>query len=805
MKKREKENVNLKQSEKKKKILIGIGIFSIILLIVGVSYAWWTSTAVQQSINKITSDCLSLEIEDVNNSAINLEKAYPITDAEANLLTPYSFKIKNVCNNSSEYSVNLEIMDLGENQLSSQYLSMNFNGEGKKRLTDYQSVDPTYKKSDYTANEARALTTGVLNAKESVTYSLKIWMDESVTIDDPTMNKEWIGKISVTSSLIQIASNTFSEYLINKSKTDTSIEQLNHDETDQTSALTDYRYVGANPNNYVYFGCSDNCTEDNLYRVIGVLPTQSTESGEYKNRVKLIKANYYIEEESGLLKDTNATYPAGGGSGKGYQWNSSASNQWQTSTLQSRVLNGVYWNSLGEYQGYIEQAKWYLGAPHYDSYTTYTPDEFYNIERSNTKGYSGGETNFIGNIGLMYPSDYGYSIGNGYREESVYNNSGKYVSDAWLYNLESKYYEWTMTPESGNSRVRAWYLYPAGYLCYDNYVSDSSFVWGVRPTFYLKEDVMYKSGNGSIDNPYKISLNTENFSDYLINKSNQDTSIVKVDHEATEQTTALEDYRYVGSNPNNYVYFGCEGNECTEDNLYRIIGVLPTQSSENGEYENRVKLIKANSWAGETSVNSSTALGGKGYIWNNENNNKWEASTLKGILNGEYYSSLGEYQKYIGLTKWYLGGALYRNYTENTTDGYYISERGNVPGNSQGALFTISNIGLMYLSDYGYSMEVGDSSLWKTQSIYQNREEYKSRAWLYNLENQYYEWTMTPEASHTDSGYVFAWLILPGGYPSLYHGVSQSRYMGVRPTFYLKSSVQYTSGDGSINNPYRIG
>ena len=245
---------------KKKKITLGAGIIGLVVLIVGVSYAWWTNTATQESINKITSDCLSLEIEDIDNSAINLEKAYPITDSEANLLKPYTFKISNVCNSNTEYSVNLEIMDLGESQLSSQYLSMDFNGEGKKRVNEYESVEPTYKKSDYTANEARALTTGVLRAKESITYTLKIWIDESVTINDPVMNKEFIGKISVTSSMTEMASTKLAEYIVNKSKTDETMEEFSHEATDQTPELTDYRYTGSNPNNYVYFGCEDNCT-----------------------------------------------------------------------------------------------------------------------------------------------------------------------------------------------------------------------------------------------------------------------------------------------------------------------------------------------------------------------------------------------------------------------------------------------------------------------------------------------------------------------------------------------------------------
>ena len=49
------------------------------------------------------------------------------------------------------------------------------------------------------------------------------------------------------------------------------------------------------------------------------------------------------------------------------------------------------------------------------------------------------------------------------------------------------------------------------------------------------------------------------------------------EHEATEQTPALTDYRYIGDDPYNYVYFNCDSldnqNEDTCE-VWRIIGVF---------------------------------------------------------------------------------------------------------------------------------------------------------------------------------------------------------------------------------------
>ena len=71
----------------------------------------------------------------------------------------------------------------------------------------------------------------------------------------------------------------------------------------------------------------------------------------------------------------------------------------------------------------------------------------------------------------------------------------------------------------------------------------------------------------------KISINHENYHDgsgtktaveFLKSKANsksitnyEDGNIVEMytfDHDATEQTTALTDYRYIGKYPNNYIF-----------------------------------------------------------------------------------------------------------------------------------------------------------------------------------------------------------------------------------------------------------
>ena len=88
--------------------------------------------------------------------------------------------------------------------------------------------------------------------------------------------------------------------------------------------------------------------------------------------------------------------------------------------------------------------------------------------------------------------------------------------------------------------------------------------------------------------------------DEIINKSNDvdieyndDTKgeTFKFEHPSTEQTIELVDYRYIGDNPNNYIYFNCTYSEdISTCEIWRIIGVFDVED-ENGNIETRTKII----------------------------------------------------------------------------------------------------------------------------------------------------------------------------------------------------------------------
>ena len=232
-------------------------------------------------------------------------------------------------------------------------------------------------------------------------------------------------------------------------------------------------------------------------------------------------------------------------------------------------------------------------------------------------------------------------------------------------------------------------------------------------------------------------------------------------------------YRYAGANPNNYVCFGSDAATCPNDNLYRIIGVFGSQ----------VKLIK------------NTSIGG--YYWSGSISNRsnvWSNSTLNtGTLNGTYLNGLGTtWNEMIETTTWKVGGNTSSNISEQTVKNAYRNEIVSPAANTT----YNAKIGLMYVSDYYYA---ASPTYWSYAGNSSSGASYDYRAatgsnWMYLGA---YEWTISRISNSTDM--VFGVL-----YSGCFFGGNVTSGSSVRPSFYLKSNVAITSGDGSSTSPYRV-
>ena len=264
---------------------------------------------------------------------------------------------------------------------------------------------------------------------------------------------------------------------------------------------------------------------------------------------------------------------------------------------------------------------------------------------------------------------------------------------------------------------------------------------------------------------------------YLLKKTNPITvtnytdgdihEMYTFEHEATEQTPALTDYRYIGSDPNNYVSFN-------NGEVWRIIGVFDTDDG-TGKYEKRIKLIR------------NESLGNM--QWNSSTKNEWLGSPMQVYLN-DTYTLNDKSSEMIAASKWYLGGRA----GSGNCEAFYASERSETVNNADRSKNWTGLVGLMYPSDYIYTYALGvDDTCYNTSRSCDNGT--PSSGWIYKSAS--IQWTMTPRSS--DTFCVFN--VRSSGYVDCY-GTNQS--YETRPVVYLKPNVKIKSGDGSIDSPYEF-
>ena len=186
---------------KKSIIFISISLVLIILLGIGVSYSMWNISVSQETTNMAESKCFDLSITNKENN-ISLNNAYPISNDKGKSLTPYTFTITNTCDITTEYSVNLEV--LNNSTLSSKFIDVMFEGN-INLLSSYDSID----KVNTSSIESRKLTTGILKSKESKDYSLRLWIDYNTTLEDLNNEiKSFKSKIVVVGKPINYTGDT---------------------------------------------------------------------------------------------------------------------------------------------------------------------------------------------------------------------------------------------------------------------------------------------------------------------------------------------------------------------------------------------------------------------------------------------------------------------------------------------------------------------------------------------------------------------------------------------------------------------
>ena len=547
------------QARKKKIIIISLVI--IVLALIGITYAFLRLRLEGEKVITIRVKGLDVELDESGSDGINIENAIPVSDEEGKSNQAYKFSIINNDKKKITYGLYL---DNDEEQKS----DCDTEKGSSCGLLNHDVISYQLKKNGSVIGEGTlsSLEDNLLHNSEGIEskgtdkYELVIWLNK--TAENDSIDKYYFGRIRVDAveykeppkaidALLANYTNDedVQDYDLGYTKTDVNAKEnkmyvFNHASSKGSQQsdwsedeLKSYRYIGANPNNYVTFN-----NEKAGWRIIGI-ETVDDGTGKREKRIKLIRKDLLPVGTDNYLSWDNK--PSGTGSSESEY----GSNDWYDSRLMyllnpnhegetTGVSGSIYWNRqsgncpkgqnnatttcdfsevglLPETQKLIGDAKWYLGGTeNYDSAETGTPNHFYGYERGEETCTTTGsctkerKTNWTGKIGLMYPSDYGYATSGGTSKtrdtclsDTVYNYDAEDCkNNDWLFINGT--YQWTIAPYSGYSS-NVFIVDTGGFVRRYN-VAGSDTV--ARPVVYLTSNIQLLKGTGAVDDPFEFGL-----------------------------------------------------------------------------------------------------------------------------------------------------------------------------------------------------------------------------------------------------------------------------------------------------------
>ena len=368
--------------------------------------------------------------------------------------------------------------------------------------------------SNYTLTEGSTIITfkeSYLKTLSEGEHILKI-----ISTDGFTSGKIYIKK-PVTAT--QMITNLYN----NAAKTTTTVNSVTYNLAPSVGLMNDrkgsmstgidagnIRYYGANPNNYIYFNCSDYSNQSSstceTWRIIGVFDgkvkiMRGSAIGSYSWDRRDVEgyAGYNNWSDADLMKLLNSGYESESVGGSLY-WNAKSGACYKDAPEETIACD---FTSIGlkndTTKNMISETTYYMRG--HDSEMVYV-ETMYDKERVSGKLFDNTQsTTWTGKIAVPYSSDYGYAVDlskckkqlNSYDDEICTTNN-------WMKSIMTL--NWLLTPYSddGNS---AWVVdlngdVGAG-MCAANAI-------GITPVLYLNSKLIIQKGSGSSSTPYQLSL-----------------------------------------------------------------------------------------------------------------------------------------------------------------------------------------------------------------------------------------------------------------------------------------------------------
>ena len=516
------------------KVYVMIGTLLILLMMFsGITYAFFTSTNNNgsTSIVEVTGGKMTISYTDGTSDLLTSKDIVPSNDILVN--KTFTLTGTNTTNGlAMPYKVGLDYVSEFSDGMIHYYIkrtSTNDNVSSNLVGTANQTISGNTSETGYThgtlkkGNRYLELATGEFKTNttnQTIAFNLKMQFPDTGVSQDSEKGKSLSGKIAINYE--ESATDTLMALYDKETKTnEVSTSGLFIDNTSDVNL----RYTGANPNNYVEFA-----NTGELWRIVGVFNVKDS-TGKIERKIKLVRNeslgsyswdatgnnDWGINDwtEADLMNEINGDY-LNTTLTSNTKWYNSYYDSTASKPVQRKEGDFDYTKTIKQnYQNMISESVWNIGGNTYSNpssapYGLPLLDQ-YNKERGTITYQNSRPTKWTGKVGLIYPSDYGYASTNSECRENLRagvvhdslnnrndNANSKCKLDNWL--DKSTTYYWTLSPYS-NSWKHIFCVWN-GSVDYNH----ASYSYNVFPSLYLKSNILFTSGTGEKDTPYKLSL-----------------------------------------------------------------------------------------------------------------------------------------------------------------------------------------------------------------------------------------------------------------------------------------------------------
>ena len=359
------------------------------------------------------------------------------------------------------------------------------------------------------------------NSSSSVTITLGVISNK--TSNDMTLVPNTELDFSV--NLVTYIKNLYT----NATKTTTTLDSVTYNLASSVGLMNDrfgsmstgidagnIRYYGANPNNYIYFNCSDYSNQSSstceTWRIIGIVDgmvkimrNESIGSYSWDTSDYSIASGTGFNEwsQADLMKLLNSGYESESVGGSLY-WNADSgtcyNNRLNTTTTCDFSSIGLKNDTT---RNMISETTYYTRG--HNSNSIYV-GAMYDKERVSGMVYSGNLTTWTGKVAIPYASDYGYAVDLSLCQKQLDSyNDETCTANNWIKNIVTNNGANSgglLTPNPSQTNF-VWRTVPNGLV---NYSTGACVSVEVVPVFSLTSELGIRLGSGTSSDPYQLSI-----------------------------------------------------------------------------------------------------------------------------------------------------------------------------------------------------------------------------------------------------------------------------------------------------------